>query len=75
MKNHSKPLLTMRELSDYLGISYDATLMLVRKPGFPKIKIGKRTYVPVTALEQWLKSFYHNPSQETVYESYQNGRR
>lgn len=52
-----KAVLRVKELAAYLGIGLNSAYELVRQPGFPAIRIGKRKIiVPIEALENWMNS-------------------
>ena len=45
-----------KELQDKLGLGRNATLQLIKTDGFPKLQIGKKYYVPIRQLEDWIIS-------------------
>ncbi len=49
-----KLTLTVMETARTLNISKNVAYALMRKPGFPSIRVGGRWIVPVAALERWL---------------------
>ena len=51
-----KATLSVRELSEKLGISLPKAYELVKQPGFPVLKIGTRILIPVDAFKEWLVS-------------------
>jgi hypothetical protein len=42
-------------IAAYLGINLNAAYALVKTPGFPCIKIGKRFVIPKAAFFRWLE--------------------
>lgn len=53
----TKMVLTVEELARTLGISKPVAYELVRKKGFPAIRVSeRRIIVPVEALRKWLES-------------------
>ena len=53
-KNMEKATLSVRDLSEKLGISLPKAYELVKQPGFPVLKIGSRVLIPVDAFREWL---------------------
>lgn len=49
-----KSTISVQELSSMLGISLPKAYELVKKPGFPVIRIGTRYLIPVEAFKEWL---------------------
>lgn len=49
-------VLTLQELQETLKIGRNKTLQLAKTEGFPAIKLGGRTIIPVAALDKWLES-------------------
>jgi excisionase family DNA binding protein len=47
-------LLTLAQAAAYLGRSAEAVSDAVRNGQLPSRKFGKRTYIPISALESWL---------------------
>lgn len=48
--------LDIRGLAEYLHIGMNAAYDLVKRPGFPAIRItARRIIVPVNALDKWLQ--------------------
>ena len=54
-----KTTMSVQELSAQMGISLPKAYELVKTPGFPTIRIGKRMLVPEDKFIQWL----HEQSQ------------
>lgn len=48
-------VLTVKDLSKRLGINLMTAYKLVKREGFPMLRIGKRIIVTADALEIWLK--------------------
>ena len=49
-----KLVYSVPELSKALVICEPSAYRLVKRPDFPKINIGKRVIVPISALEDWM---------------------
>ncbi len=49
-----KTTMSVQELSAQMGISLPKAYELVKKPGFPTIKVGARILIPVEAFREWL---------------------
>ena len=49
-----KTTISVQELSAQMGISLPKAYELVKKPGFPTIKVGTRILIPVDAFREWL---------------------
>lgn len=55
--NEQPATLTVEELARYLHIGQNVAYRLVKKPGFPAIRVSPRKIIiPVKALEQWMES-------------------
>lgn len=52
--NIEKETLSVRDLSERLGISLPKAYELVKQPGFPVLKIGSRILIPIEGLRKWL---------------------
>ena len=52
-----KQTISVQELSSMLGISLPKAYELVKKPGFPVIRIGSRILIPINAFKEWLAVF------------------
>lgn len=50
-----KATLTVRELSEMLGIGLTTTYELVRKKEFHTIKVGRRILIPKVTVKKWLE--------------------
>ncbi len=48
------PVLTMRDVQDYLGISRPKTYELAHTHGFPAVRFGRVIRVPREAFFRWL---------------------
>lgn len=48
-------MLTVKEISEALGIGINQTYKLVKRDDFPKIKIGQKYLVPKLEFEGWIK--------------------
>lgn len=51
-----KLAISINELSEFLGIGRTLCYRLSRQDGFPVVKIGKRRIIPLSQLEEWLRS-------------------
>lgn len=49
-----KTTMSVQELSAAMGISLPKAYELVKTPGFPILRIGRRILIPVTAYKEWL---------------------
>ena len=49
-----KATMSVQELSSQMGISLPKAYELVKRPGFPTLRIGTRILIPVAAFETWL---------------------
>lgn len=47
-------LLNTTQLADLLGVSHSSVYELIREPGFPSLRIGKRIVIPKEELRQWI---------------------
>lgn len=46
--------ISVQELSSQLGISLPKAYELVKRHGFPVVRVGNRILIPVDALKEWL---------------------
>lgn len=53
---NEKVTLSVKEVSEVLGVSRPVVYQLIHLKDFPSFKIGNRTVVPRTALEKWADS-------------------
>lgn len=51
-----KMTMTVREMAAQMGISLPTAYELVKRPGFPTIRVGTKILIPVEAFRQWLLS-------------------
>ena len=49
-----KATMSVQELASQLGISLPKAYELVKRPGFPVLRIGTRILIPVEAFREWL---------------------
>lgn len=54
-KLDSKLTINVSELSSLLGIGKNSAYTLVNGKNFPKIRIGRKIIIPITALKKWLE--------------------
>ena len=50
-------ILTVKEIKQILGCGINRAYDIVQQDDFPKIKIGKRYYIPQDEFEKWLKGY------------------
>lgn len=50
----TKATISVRELSDELGISAPTAYALVNRADFPTIRIGRRIRIPRAGFERWI---------------------
>lgn len=51
----TKLVYSVKELAEALGISEPTAYELIKRPGFPAVKVSeRRTVIPVDALSRWL---------------------
>ena len=46
--------LTVKELAEYIGVSYNTANELTWIEGFPVIQLGRKKLIPKNALDAWL---------------------
>ncbi len=49
-------MLSIKEVSELMGMGIHQTEKLVHSAGFPSIKIGGRYYIPEKEFEKWIKN-------------------
>ena len=50
-------ILTVKDIKKSLGCGINRAYTIVNQNDFPKIKIGKRYYIPSNEYEKWLKNY------------------
>lgn len=50
------PMLTAKDLAEYLRIGRDKAYALIKAPSFPAIQIGSRYLVSEDAVNEWIKN-------------------
>ncbi len=55
-KNIERQTLSVKELAQVLGIGENKARQLTRSRGFPCLRIGSRTLIPISQLEKWLEN-------------------
>ena len=50
-----KLTLSVEEMGQRLGISRPLAYELIRKPGFPALRIGRRVVIPFDGLNRWIR--------------------
>lgn len=54
-REFQRQTMTVKELQEVLGLSYNKTMELVHHNDFPKIKIGRIYRVIISEVPKWLK--------------------
>jgi excisionase family DNA binding protein len=52
---HDRLLLTVEETATMLGLRRSTAYEAMRRGELPSIRIGRRLFVPVAALDEWLR--------------------
>lgn len=60
-------VMTVREVATYLKIGVTNTYELVKREGFPLIRVGRQMRVPKKALEEWVNK-QHNGKESGLIE-------
>lgn len=69
LKDIGKLALNTAELAAALGIGKSKAQELLKTPGFPTVRLGRRVVVPVDALKEWLDSqIKDSPNKERMNE-------
>lgn len=55
-KSIEKMTLSVKELAQVMGIGENAARQLCKSKGFPVIKVGSRTLIPIRRFEEWLNN-------------------
>lgn len=56
MTQDEAPLIyTVPELAEVMRIGKGAAYQLVKQPGFPAVKVGKRVVIPAASFHRWLE--------------------
>lgn len=50
--------MTIDDLAERLGVSYDVATIVMKSPGFPSIHVGRRWLVDEKAYERWYLSHH-----------------
>lgn len=53
--NVNRKIYTVPELAEIMRIGKAAAYQLVKEPGFPAIKVGKRVVIPAASFFRWLE--------------------
>lgn len=53
-------MLTAKDIKENLGVSLPTVYKLLNMKSFPKIKIGKRFYIPEESYNTWIKENVKN---------------
>ena len=67
-----KAAISVQELSEQLGISLPMAYELVKRPGFPVIRMGTRFLIPVEEFKKWLSSEVDSNIKEKETNSYED---
>ena len=54
MAQKNEMAMTVQEVADSLGVCVPTAYGLVNRPGFPKIRVGRRILIPREAFIRWL---------------------
>ena len=57
-------MLTVQEVGERLGMSKNTAYKLVKNPGFPKIQIGRKYFIPEEKFEAYIMQ--HNKGKITI---------
>ena len=47
--------MNLKQMAEYLGVSYSTAFKLSHQPGFPCVVVGKRRITPKSLLLKWLE--------------------
>ena len=50
-------ILTVKDIKEILGCGINQAYALVNQEDFPKVKIGKRMYIPEAEFEKWMLTY------------------
>jgi len=56
MGEYNKKTMTVKELSEYLGIGYVKAYELTRAKDFPMFKVGKKILVITSKIDEWIEN-------------------
>lgn len=59
----NKLTITVKEMSEMLGISIPKAYDLVKSEGFPSIQLGRRIVVPFEPFKQWIEEQAQKPKK------------
>lgn len=65
--------MSVSEMAEALSISKSMAYALIKFPGFPVVRMGKRVVIPIEALEQWISNG-GTGSNRTIAESRKDGK-
>lgn len=60
MRMPDKQFYGVKDIQKILGVSYGTAYKIVQVKGFPKIKFGKRTLIPIDKFNAWIKANMEN---------------
>ena len=52
-------MLTIKDIQNNLGIGKNNAYRLIKSPGFPTIKIGRKYLIPEDEFETWVQNSLH----------------
>lgn len=52
-----KEMLTVKDIKESLGCGINRAYDIVNQKDFPKVKIGKRFYIPKDEYDKWIHSY------------------
>ncbi len=55
--SEDKTIYKVKDIAEILGCGINRAYDIVRKDTFPKIKIGRRFYIPKDGLERWMEAY------------------
>lgn len=55
-----KQFYSVKDIQRILGVSYGTAYKIVKVKGFPKIKFGNRTLIPIDKFQKWLNANMEN---------------
>jgi uncharacterized membrane protein YvbJ len=55
--SNDNKMLRPKDIKEIFGCSWGKAYAIINQNDFPKIKIGKQSYIPLEAFEQWKKNY------------------
>lgn len=56
-----KEMMTVKDVSEFLGIGINQTYCLVRRDDFPKLRINRQYIIPSDKLKNWIDENLNKP--------------